>query len=300
MDNIQRSFIIGDEWLYFKIYTGYKSADDILTDVIKPMTQELIDQQAISKWFFIRYADPENHLRIRFQLKDQKRILEVSSALNKKIKPLIIQDIVWKLQADTYIRELERYDANGIELAEELFYHDSQMMVDFLILIEGNEGEKLRWLFAIKSIYSLLDSFEFKDADKIKLMARLSSRFGREFNMNRKLKMQLDKKFREYRNEIESFLESHDKMEYHPINQILEKRSNDIKNVSKSLRFKIENGIIEKSMDHLMGSYIHMTMNRLFKSKARMHEMVCYNFMERIYKSQLARKKVLKMKSSLP
>ena len=41
----------------------------------------------------------------------------------------------------------------------------------------------------------------------------------------------------------------------------------------------------------LMGSYIHMLINRLFKSKQRLHEMVIYDFLFRYYKSEIAKKK---------
>ncbi|MFK7749084.1 MAG: lantibiotic dehydratase C-terminal domain-containing protein, partial [Kordia sp.] len=44
-------------------------------------------------------------------------------------------------------------------------------------------------------------------------------------------------------------------------------------------------------INDLMGSYMHMLMNRLFKSKNRIHEMVCYDFLYRYYKSMIARKK---------
>jgi len=40
-----------------------------------------------------------------------------------------------------------------------------------------------------------------------------------------------------------------------------------------------------------MASYSHMMVNRLFKSKQRLHEMVLYDFLHRYYKSEIARQK---------
>ena len=81
---MKRSFMPGDEWLYFKIYTGTKTADAILTNIIKPITEKLIKNNIIDQWFFIRYNDPKNHLRIRFHFNKQNSILQIFSELNHR------------------------------------------------------------------------------------------------------------------------------------------------------------------------------------------------------------------------
>ena len=60
-----RRFPPGSEWLYAKLYTGIATADDVLLEVIAPLTQEALRRGAADKWFFIRYADPQWHLRLR-------------------------------------------------------------------------------------------------------------------------------------------------------------------------------------------------------------------------------------------
>ena len=154
--SLRHKFIIGDEWIYFKIYCGPKSADVVLTRVIKPITIDLLNQKAIDKWFFIRYADPDLHIRLRFHITEQKHILQVIALLNKLIKPFINKNIIWKMQADTYIREIERYGLLTMELSETLFFYDSICTTEMLSLIEGDEGEIIRWLFSIRSIDCLL------------------------------------------------------------------------------------------------------------------------------------------------
>ena len=64
----QRTFIIGDNWLYYKIYTGAKTSELILTESIRPVVEELLKNNIIQKWFFIRYSDPHYHIRIRIYL----------------------------------------------------------------------------------------------------------------------------------------------------------------------------------------------------------------------------------------
>jgi len=65
MHNTQRTFIPGDAWVYYKIYTGAKTSDILLTEIIKPVAEKLIEQELIDQWFFIRYADPKHHIRVR-------------------------------------------------------------------------------------------------------------------------------------------------------------------------------------------------------------------------------------------
>jgi hypothetical protein len=42
-NEIQRTFILGDRWLYYKIYTGPKTCDAVLTEIIKAVAEQLIE-----------------------------------------------------------------------------------------------------------------------------------------------------------------------------------------------------------------------------------------------------------------
>ncbi|MBK6829054.1 MAG: thiopeptide-type bacteriocin biosynthesis protein [Chitinophagaceae bacterium] len=64
VSGIQRNFLPGSSWLYYKIYCGSKSADEILLNVIQPLTTELQLGKLISQWFFIRYNDPDFHIQV--------------------------------------------------------------------------------------------------------------------------------------------------------------------------------------------------------------------------------------------
>ena len=72
---MKRTFSLGSEWLYFKIYCGVKTADFILVDYLKETIEQLLAQQYISKWFFIRYNDPDAHLRLRFKIDNPENFL---------------------------------------------------------------------------------------------------------------------------------------------------------------------------------------------------------------------------------
>lgn len=76
-----------------------------------------------------------------------------------------------------------------------------------------------------------------------------------------------------------------------PLDDLLKAKSSKIVPIVKIISEREQENMLERPLIDLMGSYVHMLMNRLFKSKQRMHEMVIYDFLYRYYKSELAKKK---------
>lgn len=298
---VKRSFIIGDNWLYYKIYMGTKTSDMVLTDVLRPIVSSLIKENIIDKWFFIRYSDPKPHIRLRFHYNSSENLSIIVSKLQVSLTKLVNQDIIWRIQTETYHRELERYGSNTIEIAEELFYHNSEMIVVFLDIIEGEEGEELRWLFAMRAIHALITGFKYDLQERLKLLEWLKTSFGNEFGMNRYLKKQLDDKYRKKRGAIEKFMvfDKNEIPEYKPILDILETHRNKIEPLADRILYHRDSQTLQVELDYLLGSYIHMLMNRIFKSKNRLHEMVCYDFLYRYYRSLFARQSKKSIKGNL-
>jgi thiopeptide-type bacteriocin biosynthesis protein len=277
--DLQRTFIIGDEWLFYKFYTGPKTADIVLSRMVKPLAEQLLAGGDIDKWFFIRYSDPQLHTRVRFHIKNPQALVKVVQAVNSLVKPFIQQDLVWKVQIDSYQREIERYGVRSMELAE---------------LIEGDEGERIRWLFGLRAVDTLLEDFRYAMEGKFELVTRLRESFGREFGLNRTLKDQLEKKFRDDRVVITDILNhtGDRESEMFPLFQLLERRSGAFKPIADQILAMYDNKTPNPFLlDDLMGSYSHMMVNRLFKSKQRLHELAIYDFLHRYYKSEIARRK---------
>jgi thiopeptide-type bacteriocin biosynthesis protein len=298
-DNIvARTFSLGSEWLYYKLYCGVKTADTILTEVIKPLTELFIQQQLIDHWFFIRYADPDIHLRVRFHFTNLKHIGTVVDLFQKAIAAYEKNGLIWKVQTDTYQREIERYGENTILLGEHIFYYDSKCIVDMLDLIDGDEGEEIRWLFAIKMIDTLLVNFNYSEEQKRDLLEDLKTGFAIEFNMNKDLKIQLDKRFRTHRKSIVDILDikNDHASELQPLYEILNEKSIRIKPIANQILALHQNKQLPLSLNNLLASYIHMLLNRLFKNKQRLHEMVVYDLMWRTYRSELAKQKSINKK----
>jgi thiopeptide-type bacteriocin biosynthesis protein len=102
---VERSFIPGNEWLYIKLYTGLKTADNILEEVILPLSQYFQENDFILRWFFIRYIDPKPHLRIRFHLKKQEYYPFIFNSINQALQPYFYSGEIANIQLDTYNRK---------------------------------------------------------------------------------------------------------------------------------------------------------------------------------------------------
>lgn len=290
---VKRIFSPGDDWLYYKIYAGQKTSDTILKEVISPISQSLINDGVIDKWFFIRYTDPKHHLRVRFHLSATKNTGLIINLLFAPLKEFMDQNLIWKIQLDTYQRELERYGPNTISIVETLFYYESKMILGFLDLIEGEEGEEIRWLFALKSIDTYLNLFKLGDSNKLELLEILKKIFGIEFGMSRPLKKQLDNKYRKLRARIEWFItfDKSNSTGYEALVDFLPDSNETIKSIISQIVEIDKKGNLEVEINDLIASHLHMFINRLFKSKNRLNEMVCYDFLYRYYKSLIARKR---------
>lgn len=288
---LTRSFVPGSEWLYYKLYCGNKTADEILTDILPPLTEQLLNENRIDSWFFIRYADPDTHIRVRFHIPNSENTGRIMELFLEYLQPYIEQNLIWKMQLDTYQREIERYGEQTMLLSEQLFFRDSQAAVQLLNLLDPDEdGQQLRWLLALRCVDDLLTDFSFTLEDKLKLMQYLKTSFGYEFGVNKQLNKLIDRKYRSVQVEVEAILNRSDNTtnEWYPIMEMLEQKSAAIKPIaSEILRLNAMDSRLSK--ESLMSSYIHMLLNRLIKSKQRKHEWILYDFLYRTYKSQFAR-----------
>lgn len=288
---VTRRFSPGSEWLYYKLYCGIASADKILSEAVMPLTAELMKNGQIDKWFFIRYNDPNFHLRIRFHLRDLSKTGDVIGLARSYFLPFEQDDYIWKSQIDTYNREIERYGSNTIVPSESIFYHDSVAVLQMLLHSTGDDRENIRWLWGLRSVDELLNCFRLSQEEKLVLLTRLKNDFAAEFNMNRSLKMQLDQKYRNNRDMIATIMDPGNDLQsnLYPLVKILEQRTTRIIPLAANILELCRSNPARRS--GLLGSYIHMLLNRLITSDQRLHELVIYDFLFRQYQSRIARDK---------
>ena len=286
---IQRNFSVGSEWLYFKFYVGTKSADTVLTQAIKPLIKQLLNENLIDKWFFIRYADPEKHLRFRVHLIDLSAIGDVFLQVKNSIQSFENEGIIWKISVDSYQREIERYGADVMELTETIFYEDSKAIIAMINQTWGEEREVIRWQWCLKLIDCYLSDFGFSVSEKKNLMEKMKTSFANEFKINKNLKMQLDQRFRDNRKSIERILDN-SLNETHDYASLFEFINDKTENTKSTIQ-QIKNLKLEDDLTKYLSDTIHMTVNRTIGDNQRTHELVMYDFLFRYYQAEMSRKK---------
>lgn len=288
--SITRIFPPGSDWLFVKFYSGSKILEGVLTDIIADFSAKLVEEAVIDKWFFIRYNDPNYHLRIRFHKSSRADNFEwylIMENLQTRLTEYVSQEHAVTLMTDTYVREIERYGSHVIEFSEYVFYQDSIAVSKFLCQIYGNEGEILRWKFALVSVDRLLNDFDFDQTTKLSLLERLNNDFIKEFsnadkNHEHILLKNLNTKYRRYKQEICEIVEGDSDLQFQELYECFDYRSAEIKKeYNKISQFdqNEKNGLIAK--------YIHMSINRIFLVNARRHELIIYHFLKSYYKSSI-------------
>lgn len=273
---VERTFVPGSEWLYLKVYTGIKTSDIILDEAIKPLTEYLVENSIISQWFFIRYSDPKPHLRIRFLLNDIQHYNEILEKVNVVLQGYMSSGEISDLVLDTYKRELERYGERTIEEAEELFCINSKFTLQCL---PYDDEEKI--IVCLFYIDELLNKTNIPIQEKLRWIRESNEGFKQEFNADKKLNSQLDKKYRDFRPKYLDFTSSEEFSEERGSIIAYINESNEVfQNVVQSLR---ENSS-EISLQYFFQSIFHMNINRIFISNQRLFEMLIYDFLLRHYK----------------
>jgi len=291
---IERTFLPGSEWVFFKIYTGVKTADNILRNEIATILAILKTKKIIDNWFFLRYLDPDFHLRIRIHITEIKYVGEVMILFQHYLNPLLNDYQIWKIQVDTYNRELERYDGLLIADAESLFGIDSEYTLMLIEQISVLKDENIRWQISLVMIDSLLSDFLYTTEQKLNLLSVLSLSFKKEFGFDEFNSKQFNVKYRESKGIIENIMSRKVDSIMSSLIDIVEKRSKENRIVTIIILNKIN--ISSKSLDELLSSYIHMMLNRLFRSRNRIHELIIYDFLKRYYESTIARCKYNEIK----
>ena len=194
---LRRQFPPGSEWLYAKLYTGPGIADRLLVDTLRPLVSTAVAGGAADGWFFIRYADPDPHVRLRLHGDPRRLTGELLPRLADSLAPLLEDGRVARWQLDTYVREVERYGgAQGIVLAEQLFCLDSECVLAMLDSTPGDDGLAWRWKLATCGVDLLLDGLGLDLTAKCAWARQQRDAFAHEFRADGRLKQQLGEKFR--------------------------------------------------------------------------------------------------------
>ncbi|HTA39889.1 MAG TPA: lantibiotic dehydratase [Candidatus Acidoferrales bacterium] len=117
----------GSSWIYAKVYVGSQAIEDFLLRSIKPLVHKWREAGMLDRWFFVRYADPDSHVRVRFRacfgFANRVREEFVEAA-----ERLLTDASISTYSLNTYEPEYERYGGeDGMTATEAFFTADSDL-----------------------------------------------------------------------------------------------------------------------------------------------------------------------------
>lgn len=244
-----------DKWISLKLYMEKSMNNNVIREQVYELHNNLIKKQCIDNFFFIRYEDPCQHIRLRIKFKPKyKRILieEIDNFIMNLKKDNIINNCV----IDTYVQEYSRYGGHSnIELAEKLFMYDSLTTINIL-----RQKKQKMIKMDIKNIY-ILSSF------RILLDMNISLDKQVEYLSDYILDKNEIKKFREFPNinylqEIidDNMMNLFDTQENINLMTALEERSMAARDYWKSVS---SSDLNESRKKQIICSILHMHFNRM-------------------------------------
>ena len=294
--SVPRVFLPGSSWLYAKIYTGPATGDDVLRRLVAPLRHRLLDSGAADRWFFLRYADPDPHLRIRFHGEPGRLAAEGLPALHRAAAPLLAEGLLVTIQLDTYQRETERYGGPAaIDAVEGLFACDSDAVLAILDLIAGDEGQSAAWQLTLAGIDQLWTDLGLSLDDRLAAAERARTNLGHEHDADGPsrtiIERALGQKFRGERLALEQLLDPAGRQDspLAPGLEVLDARSRAMAGPVQRLRAAEAAGQLDRPLHGFAWDLAHMYANRMLRVAARAQEMVLYDFLVRLYRSRVAR-----------
>ncbi len=292
-EGTERRFAPGSRWLYAKLYSGRAAADRVLSELLRPLGREAVESGAADLWFFLRYRDPDPHLRFRLCGDPEALRAEVGPRLEASAARLLREGVIWRFSLDTYDREVERYGGPlGVELAERIFHADSEAVAEILEGLSGDEGAEARWRLALAGMDALASDFGLDLAGRCRLIAAARESLRRELRAGKELEIQMGARFRKERRSLEAILEPSRADEHAPPAASLDalrRRSERVREFAAGLRAARKAGRLSLAPEDLLRSFLHLHVNRLLRSAHRAQEFVLCDFLGRLYESRISR-----------
>lgn len=158
VDSNRRIISGGFNWWNLSLYSQKNTQNELIVKVYQ-LSKSMKEAGTIDKWFFIRYSDPNAHIRVRFQTTDSYNCKDFFQQLMTEIQNLIDDGVLITYSLCPYERDLERYGGPQIyEDAENVFCLNSNIVASFFLLpTEANELKTI--LLGIYVISDIMSAF---------------------------------------------------------------------------------------------------------------------------------------------
>jgi lantibiotic biosynthesis protein len=160
----------GSDWLYLKLYGPRPFEDELIAGPLASFGEFATRAGLSDGWFFLRYSDPEAHLRVRFHGEPAALLGPLLRQVCDWAGELVADGVCTRFAFDTYEREVERYGGNdGLRAAEAIFAADSPAVAGMLGLVRQGELPFDITTLAALSIDDLLESLDLTAGERARV-----------------------------------------------------------------------------------------------------------------------------------
>ncbi|MFD7921208.1 lantibiotic dehydratase [Streptomyces sp. NPDC059740] len=152
----------GEGWLYAKVYAAPETHDALLATRLPALLDEVADH--LTGWHFVRYRDPEPHLRVRLAGEPGALRGTVLPRLTAWGRALRTEGALRTLTLDTYEPETARYGGPAaLPHAEAVFHLDSRSATEQLARRRHGGPRLPPAVWAVLNHVALLDALGDRD-----------------------------------------------------------------------------------------------------------------------------------------
>ncbi|WP_181163791.1 lantibiotic dehydratase [Pontibacter mangrovi] len=270
----------GEGWLYVKLYCHPSAANALLAQTLQPWLTRLEQEGQLTQWFFVRYRDPDYHLRLRLCLPTESGAGHLLECVSERLAGAVRRGTIRDWQVAVYERELERYHPALIEAVEEVFCASSALLAAFLRHSPCTEEDEGYYAPGFSGLDAIGSAFGLDVAGKEALVGELYASFYREFGGTKRLEVQLAQKFREF-----SRLFAVGTTAGQP-DKLRRRFEEALAQVAQRAAF-----LSPAREKQLIADLMHMHLNRLFTDRPREQELVLYYCLWKHYRAVRARQK---------
>jgi thiopeptide-type bacteriocin biosynthesis protein len=215
---------------------------------------------------------------------------EALARVHSVVEPMLADRLVWKMQLDSYHREVEHWGGpEGVLLGEQFLAHDSAAVLAILEAYAEDSATlaQARWQLALVGVDGLWTAFGLDMTARQKLATACRNGLAREFHFDGWQDKQLSARYRAARGDIERVLGAEP-----PFAEgvaALRRRDEALAPIFAQLHALERDGILMRPAADLTDRISHLHVNRMLRSMLREQELLVMDFLARHHRSALAR-----------
>lgn len=273
----------GSDWLYARVYAGRSRHREILRELAAKVVSPSLGSAA-TLWFYLPFADPEPHIRIRFEGSPAELRNTVLSRLERALDPMLASGKVFRFELGTYDPEFERYGGpGGTALAHQIFFADSEA-ANRLLELAGDDHE-LRWQLTLLGIDRLLGDCGAGLEQRADLARIASEQYGREASADTATWKAIGDRYRKYSQVLSRLLWESSATDELVVEarRVLAARTLRVRPVWTEIERQSNVGALATRSELLPLTFAHLHAVRMLGVTGRTHELVLYEFLRRQY-----------------